>query len=103
MNKIVNGKIVRLSDEEVDAIRKEWLTNDSKSRAIDYIEKRKLAYPPVGDQLDLIYKGFVEMSKTQELPAPIIEWVDAITEVKTTYPSPAEEVSLSESVVSEEK
>lgn len=53
----------------------------------DYRPLRATAYPPIGDQLDAIYKlaqalavqGFV-------IPAEVQAWIDKCKKVKATYP-----------------
>jgi len=42
-----------------------------------YSEKRRHAYPPIGDQLDMMYHDQTEGSRT---------WLDAIEAVKEAYP-----------------
>ncbi len=47
-----------------------------------YLDKRRIAYPPVSEQLDMIYHDAVNETTV---------WVDAITAVKNAHPKPAKE------------
>ncbi len=49
----------------------------------DYTALRKRAYPPIGDQLDMLYHSM----DTGEIPKSV-EFFDALQLVKTTYPKP---------------
>ena len=50
------------------------------------IPLRQKSYPPVGDQLDALYKGFKVMQEQgQTLPVSITQWLDDITQVKETF------------------
>lgn len=42
-----------------------------------YIEKRKMEYPPLADQLDMLYHDRINNTDT---------WMEAIQAVKTKYP-----------------
>jgi hypothetical protein len=50
----------------------------------DYCEARKEAYPPVGDQLDALFRHFA--SDPDNVPAELQGWVDACMAVKEKYP-----------------
>ena len=56
---------------------------------VDHTVARAAAYPPIGDQLDLLFKGF-SLAKADgvELPPYIADWVDQIQAVKDKYPKP---------------
>ena len=52
----------------------------------DPIPLRMKSYPPIGDQLDALYKGFKEMQgQGQTLPESITQWLGDITQVKETF------------------
>lgn len=51
----------------------------------DYREKRKEAYPPIGDQLDAVYKLALALENTIELPIEVKQWINELTSVKTKY------------------
>lgn len=54
---------------------------------VDLSKKRVNIYPPIGDQLDLIYKGFVEeMESGKTLSPSHLQWVKMIKEIKDKYP-----------------
>jgi hypothetical protein len=55
------------------ALVSEWRDEDW-----DYVEQRRLAYPPVGDQLDAIWKGGAEMEAMRAV----------VMAVKVKYPKP---------------
>lgn len=57
----------------------------------NYINRRKEKYPEIGDQLDLLYKGFVQMhNEGFSLPTEIIQWINQIQTIKETYPKPVD-------------
>lgn len=57
----------------------EWVENDGLV-ATAYIHKRKVAYPPIGDQLDALWKGGDALTQMQ----------GQILAVKAAYPKPQE-------------
>lgn len=48
----------------------------------DYAEKRRAEYPPIGDQLDTIWKALASTPN----PPPMLAQIQAI---KSKYPKPA--------------
>lgn len=51
------------------------------------INRRLEEYPSLGDQLDLLYKGFQEtINRGQRLSPSHQQWVDTIKEIKDKYP-----------------
>ena len=52
-------------------------TDDEK--AVAYRDQRRIAYPPIGDQLDMIYWDQINGTTV---------WRDTITAVKTAHPKP---------------
>lgn len=53
----------------------------------DYRERRKSEYPPVGEQLDAVYKMAVALQQIGiELPAAVAKWVNEIDSIKAKYP-----------------
>jgi len=78
-NKMVDGKLVPLSDKEqaeYDAEQKAWTDGQAERDATKYQRDRAEAYPPIGDQLDALYHGGV-------FPK---EMADLIKSVKDKYP-----------------
>lgn len=58
--------------EEVDRL-------NAESEMIEYRTKRAIAYPPVEDQLDMMYWDAVNGTNL---------WIDTISQVKEAYPKP---------------
>ena len=65
------------SAAEIDA---EIARLDADYSAQAYARNRAAAYPPIGDQLDMIYWDGVNDTTT---------WADAIAAVKAAYPKPS--------------
>ena len=65
------------SDAEIDA---EIARLDADYAAQAYARNRAAAYPPIGDQLDMIYWDGVNDTTT---------WADAIAAVKAAHPKPS--------------
>lgn len=56
---------------------------------IPYTDLRAAAYPPVGDQLDALVKGFRSLIDAgTALPQETVEWVRACEAVKAAHPKP---------------
>lgn len=54
----------------------------------DYAERRKKAYPDIGDQLDAVFKLAQHMREQgQQLPPDVSQWVDECAAVKEKYPA----------------
>ena len=51
-----------------------------------YKEARRGAYPPIGDQVDAVYKLAKSLQSTVELPPEVQAWVAEIYAVKARYP-----------------
>jgi len=53
-----------------------------------YRELRRAAYPPLGDQLDAVYKLAKHLQeKGESLPAEVCDWVEQCRLVKEKFPS----------------
>lgn len=50
-----------------------------------YKRSRCAAYPPIGDQLDAVYKLAKALEGVVELPPEVQSWVDEITSIKATF------------------
>ena len=72
-NKMVNGVLVEMTDEELAEVRSQTPTEPT------WKEKRQMEYPLIGDQLDMIYHDQVDDTTT---------FKDAIKAVKDKYPKP---------------
>lgn len=69
-----------------DALSAGWAAH----QATAYQADRRSAYPPVGDQLDALAKGFAALRESGAmLPSDTLAWLDAVTAVKETHPKPA--------------
>ena len=81
--KQVNGKRVKLSEEEIKKLQAEWDANALEQAKTQYIHDRLAAYPSAGEQLDLLYHA---MSKG-EIPVAT-EWFNLIKQIKEENPKP---------------
>tara|TARA_X000001382_G_scaffold122214_1_gene105037 strand:- start:138 stop:440 length:303 start_codon:yes stop_codon:yes gene_type:complete len=80
LNKSVDGVVTEFSDAEY-AIAKTDLGNSKwNDQQFGYIEARQLAYPSIGDQLDMQYHDAVDGTTT---------WKDAVAKVKSDNPKPS--------------
>lgn len=50
-----------------------------------YKEARLKEYPPIGDQLDAVYKLAKALQGAIELPPDVLKWIADIDEVKTKF------------------
>ena len=85
----INGNIVPFTAQE----EAEWDANEiafAKQKAKEvktepkpYVAKRKLAYPQIGDQLDMLWHSIDESS---ELKQKYFKFYEAIKAVKAKYP-----------------
>lgn len=74
MHKLVNGKKVKLTDEEIAARKKEEDLWRKEYEASKYQGQRFLEYPPLQDQLDMIYHEGLDA------------WKEMIRKIKEKYP-----------------
>ena len=82
-HRIVNGKQVDLTAEEVEATLNTWAENE-RARQLDeeangYITARQAAYKSIPEQLDMIYWDGVNGTT---------DWDDHIAKVKSDNPKP---------------
>ena len=75
MNKLVNGKLVTVSDEEKSLIASEEAKVLSDDAINGYKRKRAKEYPDWGTQLDYIYHNGIDKWKT-----------DIVDPIKNKYP-----------------
>lgn len=71
--KVVNGELVEKTEEEKYIER-------------PYAYLRHYAYMSQGDQLDAIYKGFLAIKDSVQLPQETLDWMASIESVKSLYP-----------------
>ena len=85
----VNGNIVPLTAEEEaewdarEAAYAEQKANEVSVESKDYVAKRKLAYPSIGDQLDMLWHS---IDQNPELKSKYFDFYEAIKAVKVKYP-----------------
>lgn len=93
LTKIVNGEQVVLSAEDEAEINAEWAANAATKAEYEatlaYKDKRRSAYPPLGDQLDAIYKTFKCLHQNEiDIGTPGLDWLNAIDSIKSEFPKP---------------
>jgi len=76
MNKMVNGKVVAMTDAEVTARNAEVAAAEADEAANGYKRKRANEYPSIVDQLDDIYHNGIDA------------WKATIKTTKDKYPKP---------------
>jgi len=89
MHKMVNGERVEIPEEEAIVIQAEWDKNKDekaeKKRLYGYIKDRENAYPPVGDQLDVLI-SYIKLKA--DASGDMLELIDQIDAIKLLYPKP---------------
>ena len=89
--KLINGEKIELTPEEEtqrQAEEQAWLEKQSKNNKTiteqpPYINQRRNAYPPVGDQLDMLWHT---MDKDMELQHKFYDFYQTIKKVKVQFP-----------------
>ena len=85
----INGNIVPFTAEEEaewdarEAAYAEQKANEVSVKLKDYVNKRKLAYPSIGDQLDMLWHS---IDQNPELKSKYFDFYEAIKAVKVKYP-----------------
>ena len=85
----INGNIVPFTAEEEaewdarEAAYSEQKANEVSVESKDYVNKRKLAYPQIGDQLDMLWHS---IDQNPELKSKYFDFYEAIKAVKVKYP-----------------
>ena len=79
MDKMVNGIIVKMSDEEEKEVLDERLKRKTAEDAIAWKRNRQAEYPAIGDQLDMMMKDNRDGTTTHQT---------ACEAVKAKYPKP---------------
>lgn len=80
--KIVNGKTIELTTEEIEAINIDRETQKSKADKIAWRTSRIKAYAELGNQFEMIYDLGID------------GWKAKITAIKDLYPKPTSGVIL---------
>ena len=85
----INGNIVPFTAEEEaewdarEAAYAEQKANEVSVQSKDYVNKRKLAYAAIGDQLDMLWHS---IDQNPELKSKYFDFYEAIKAVKVKYP-----------------
>ena len=77
MNKLVNGILVPLTQEEIEQREIDIAAHEAEELATGYIQQRQAEYPPMTDYLDGIVKGDTEQ---------INKYIAECKAVKANYP-----------------
>ena len=89
MKKLVDGVLVDLTAEEIaekEAQDLTWLEEQSQNNNIEqapYISQRRNAYPPVGDQLDMLWHT---IDKDEKLQGKYFDFYQTLKTVKVKFP-----------------
>ena len=84
----INGNIVPFTAEEEaewdarEAAYAKQKANEVSIESKDYVNKRKLAYPAIGDQLDMLWHS---IDQNPELKSKYFDFYEAIKAVKVKY------------------
>ena len=89
--KLINGEKIELTPEEEtqrQAEEQAWLEKQSKNNKTiteqpPYINQRRNAYPPIGDQLDMLWHS---IDQDPQLKSKYFDFYEAIKAVKVKYP-----------------
>lgn len=66
---------------------KKWVNDPTvEVRIKNYKELRQEEYPPIGDQLDAIYKLTEALQETLNLPPEVQSWISELDAVKAKFP-----------------
>ena len=76
MNKIINGKQVELTRNEITETETRWADADKEHEANQYKMRRRMEYPSMEEQLDKIYHDGIDA------------WKVDIKAIKDKYPKP---------------
>jgi len=79
MNKMVDGVVVPMTQEEISQREVDIAAAEAEQAATGYINQRQSEYPPIEDYLDGIVKGDT---------AQVDKYISDCLAVKTKYPKP---------------
>ena len=79
MNKMVDGVVVPMTQEEISQREVDIAAAEAEQLATGYINQRQSEYPPIEDYLDGIVKGDT---------AQVDKYISDCLAVKTKYPKP---------------
>lgn len=84
-----NSEYVDLTQEETCAREAEEIAAQQKKEAEEYIYNRRSEYPPIGDQLDAIWKQLnQDRLGGDQLIQEVDDMLGKILAVKNKYPKP---------------
>ena len=86
MNKLVNGQLVELTSDEVNAITAEETKVKAEIATNGYKRDRARSYPEIGEQLDLLYHA---IEADSDLKTKLAGFYNAIKAVKDANPKPS--------------
>lgn len=86
MQKVVNGKVIPLTEEEIQQVlwdrEQERIREEERlaeEQRMEYARLRKAEYPPLEEQFDMMYHDRINGTEI---------WLDTITMIKAKYPKP---------------
>ena len=87
MKKYLNGILVDMTAEEIafknaEVAHAAKQAKEVKTAPKPYVAKRKLAYPQIGDQLDMLWHS---IDKNPDLKTQYFDFYEAIKAVKVKY------------------
>lgn len=87
LTKMIDGKKIKLTSREENEVIKSWKEADKITKKYGYRDPRSRAYPPVGDQLDSLFK-IIKLLKGQGVNIGVDgqKWLDQLQSVKDKYP-----------------
>ena len=91
MKKLKNGILVDMTEkeisirkaEEAQALKEQSQNNKTVTEQAPYINQRRNSYPPVGDQLDMLWHS---IDQNAELKQKYFDFYQTIKSVKVKYP-----------------
>src|SRR5678809_609768 len=84
--KMVNGVSTPMDSDEEKALLAEWAAWDAEQAATSYQAFRAQAYPPIGDQLDAIWK-IIQANPDIVIPVDSAPVLTQINDVKAEFPA----------------
>ena len=85
MQKLVNNKLVTLTEEEEAAL----IAQSALPDTTPYDKKRRMEYPTIGDQLDMLWHA-VDTGDWTPTKVKTTEFYTALKAVKDAHPKPQE-------------
>lgn len=87
--RIRNGRRVALSEAERQAIAEDRTAMEAERAAVAYRHARRREYPPIGDQLDVLWRQLeAERAAGRALDPAADAMLDQVQAVKARHPKP---------------